>query len=116
MTKREDAKFRISTRQRLWKEQEGICIYCNRQVPADKASLDHIIPVDLSDERSHPDGLVMTCKRCNKEKLNYIVFTNLYDRIIYPMIDTVYIYQAYYIQKNFKDKKNELRKQNKDSN
>jgi len=103
--KREDHKVRISTRERLWKEQEGICVYCKRHIPLEKASLDHIIPVNKIETQYSQENLVCCCKRCNKEKLDYIVFTNLFDRIIYPVIDVPYFFQARYIQRNFKDNK-----------
>lgn len=106
MPKREEPIVRIETRHRLWKEQKGICPYCGNHVDPSKASLDHIIPVNHTEENYGPENLVMTCKRCNKEKLDYIVFTNLYDKVIYPVIDVPFVFRSGYIQKNFKDKKN----------
>ena len=106
---REDHKVRISTRLELWEKQNHKCVYCNRTISKEQASLDHIIPID---EMSQEDvrilgknNLIVCCKRCNKEKLNYIVFTNLYDRIVYPIINIPYFFQLNYIQRNkFKDK------------
>ena len=102
--KREDHSTRISTRYRLWKEAKGICPYCGRYVPLEKASLDHIIPVNKLDENLGESNLLFCCKRCNKQKLDYIVFTNLFDKIIYPIIDHKYFYKERYIQFNKKDK------------
>ena len=105
--KREEHKVRISTREKLWKEAKGVCPYCNKKVPLEKASLDHIIPVNQIEENTNygPENLTFCCKSCNKMKLDYIVFTNLYDRIVYPIVDIPYFFQARYIQFNKRDLK-----------
>ena len=97
---REDHKFRIETRERLWEEQDHKCGYCDREITKEKASLDHIIPVIHAQEAYMKDNFIVACKRCNKEKLDYIVFTNLFDKLIYPVIDVPYFFQAKYIQTN----------------
>lgn len=98
---RESHEFRITTREKLWKEQKGKCAYCDRIITKEKASLDHVIPLDLTKESNYDiDGYVVTCKRCNKEKGNHIVFTNLIDKIVYPIVDIPYFFQANYIQRN----------------
>ena len=97
---REDHKFRISTRERLWEEQDHKCAYCNRRITKDQASLDHIIPIIHIEKNYGETNLIVCCKRCNKEKLDYIVFTNLFDRIIYPIVDIPYFHRVNYIQKN----------------
>ena len=102
---REDHKTRISTREKLYKDQNGICIYCGKHITIDKASLDHIIPVLHLEENLGESNLVMCCKRCNKLKDNMIVFSNLYDRIIYPILEHKYVYQDYYIHSTTKIRK-----------
>lgn len=102
---REDHHTRISTRERLYKEQKGICVYCNKHIPIEKASLDHIIPVVHLNENLGISNLVMCCKRDNKLKGDQIVFSNLYDRVIYPIVDHKYVYQDYYIHSTTKIRK-----------
>jgi len=105
---REDARFRITTREKLWEEQNHRCGYCNQVITKEQASLDHIIPVNSTKEPVYnEDSYIVTCKRCNKEKLDYIVFTNLYDRIVYPIITIPYFFHYSYITSNWlKEKRN----------
>lgn len=98
---RESHEFRISTREKLWKEQGGRCSYCNKTITKEQASLDHVCPINLTKKTNYDiNGYVVTCKRCNKEKDNHIIFTNLYDRIVYPLVDIPYFFQSNYIQRN----------------
>ena len=103
--KREDHITRVISRNRLWHHQKGICVYCGKKVKAENASLDHIIPVNHIEENTNygDSNLVMCCKRCNFQKHDYIVFSNLEDRIIYPLIDIPYFFRYGYITRNFKD-------------
>jgi CRISPR/Cas system Type II protein with McrA/HNH and RuvC-like nuclease domain len=94
---REDHAVRINTRRRLWEEQNKICAYHNEHIPYGDASLDHIIPVVLLEEMIGEDNLIVCCKNCNESKGNHIVFSNLYDRVIYPLISIPVIFQDRYI-------------------
>lgn len=109
MSKREDHNVRIKTRHELWKKQNGKCAYCGKTVAPDKTSLDHVIPINRIEENYGSDNLVMTCKSCNINKLDYIVFSNLFDRIVYPIIDVPVFFRYNYIIKNFKDRKVKIR-------
>jgi hypothetical protein len=102
MGKREEAKFRVNTRERLRIEQGNRCRYCDCEITRETASLDHVIPVDaLEEEEDHnPNNYVTTCKTCNINKGNYIVFSNIDDRIVYPIIDVPYFFRWDYIQTN----------------
>jgi len=103
---RESHQFRIDTRDRLWKEQQGKCGYCGRKIDLYQSQLDHIIPFFHTKEAYMKDNFIVACRKCNVSKSDMIVFTNLYDRIIYPIIDIPYFFQAKYIQTNkFKEKK-----------
>jgi CRISPR/Cas system Type II protein with McrA/HNH and RuvC-like nuclease domain len=102
---REDAKTRISTRVRLWKEQKGICPYCKREIKIEKASLDHIIPVFHLQDNIGEANLIMCCKWCNKNKGDNIVFTNLFDKEIYIMVAVPYVFQDYFIHSTKKIRK-----------
>jgi CRISPR/Cas system Type II protein with McrA/HNH and RuvC-like nuclease domain len=100
---REDHKFRIDTREMIFKEQEGICVYCKKPIIG-KPTLDHIIPIQDHEAYSE-DNYVVCCIKCNKNKGNYIVFTNLFDKEIYPVITVPYFAKWDYIQTNkFKEK------------
>lgn len=103
--KREEHKDRIRIRHEKWKEQKGICVYCKKQVKPDKASLDHIIPVIRLDDMSDDSNLVVCCKSCNVNKGDHIIFTNMYDKEIYPMVDIPYIFHANRIIKNYRDQR-----------
>lgn len=101
---RESSEFRITMRTKKYKEQEGICAYCNELIYG-KPSLDHVIPVYQGGD-SYDENFVVCCPKCNISKLDYIVFTNLEDRIIYPMISMPFIFKWNYITtNNFKGEK-----------
>jgi len=103
---RESHEFRITTRDTLWKEQDGKCGYCGKKIDLYHASLDHIIPIFHSKEKYMKDNFIVTCHYCNVSKSDMIVFTNLFDRVIYPIIDVPYFFQVKYIQTNkFKEEK-----------
>ena len=105
MEKRESHEFRKSTRARLAKEQGNVCAYCKRPIKG-KPSLDHIIPLNAMEENdAHEENYIVSCVPCNKRKGDYIVFSLLSDRMIYPMIEVPFFFRAKEIQFNFKDKK-----------
>jgi 5-methylcytosine-specific restriction endonuclease McrA len=99
---REEHSVRISTRLKLWKQQDKKCAYCGNVIASGKASLDHIIPIIKLDKPLGETNLIVCCKRCNNNKGDHIIFTNLYDGIIYPLIDIPYFFRARYIQTNNK--------------
>lgn len=97
---RESKEFRINTRKELVKKQNNICAYCRK--PMKYSTLEHIIPVNGSEEsyENNPDNFIAVCKSCNVSKGDHIIFSNLYDKEIYIMIDVPYFFRANYIQKN----------------
>jgi len=100
---REDPNFRITTRQRLYEDQGRICVYCKEDVI--NPTLDHIIPIlHIEDNNDcYKDNYVVCCEECNKSKGEQIIFSNLIDREIYPIIETPYFFRSKYIQFNKKD-------------
>ena len=101
---RENAKNRISRRERLLAEQNRICGYCDREIIG-KGSLDHIVPLILGGDNSE-ENFIVTCEKCNKAKGDYIIFTNLFDRLIYPVLDIPYFFRYNEIISNgYKDNK-----------
>jgi CRISPR/Cas system Type II protein with McrA/HNH and RuvC-like nuclease domain len=105
MPKRENHQHRINMRKHLYEKQNGVCVYCKRIIVYEKCSLDHIIPVVHLDSNIGDDNLAMSCKYCNINKGDQIVFSNLYDHEIYPIVDVPMIFQWKYIITNFKDKR-----------
>jgi hypothetical protein len=105
---REDHKVRIATREKLMKDQNGLCSYCNKPIKG-KASLDHIVPIILCTsgdiELIRNVNLTATCIPCNKRKGDRIIFSNLFDKVIYPMIEIPYFYHYNYIIYNHKDRR-----------
>jgi 5-methylcytosine-specific restriction endonuclease McrA len=101
---RESHKDRIRIREELWEKQNKICVYCKSVISYEQASLDHIIPVILLEENIGQDNLVVCCKACNKSKGKHIVFTNLLDKEIYPMVHIPRIFRLKYIVKERKKK------------
>lgn len=101
---RESHDDRIRIRKEKIKEQNGICVYCNKKIEG-KASLDHIIPVILGGGVGE-ENLVACHKYCNVNKRDLIVFSNLYDRIIYPIVNIPYFFKVDYIQTNNFKKEN----------
>lgn len=103
MSKRVNAKTRISERERLWEEQEHKCIYCDRELTKDEASLEHVIPIVLGGEDVE-ENRVCSCKRCNRNKQDYIIFYHLEDKCYYPIVDVPYFFLVREIQANgYKD-------------
>jgi len=102
---REDHAKRISLRARLFKQQNGVCGYCKRKITG-KPSLDHIIPLNHMDENlEHPENYIVTCIACNKRKGDSIIFSNLFDKEVYPIVDIPYFFRSSEIQYNYKDRK-----------
>jgi len=69
--------------QRMMFLQGQLCFFCNRAIPKDEASLEHLVPAS-KDGSSRPDNLVACCKTLNsifgdmslKEKLQAILNQN----------------------------------------
>lgn len=70
---------------------DKICVFCGKVLTIDRFSVDHIIPRCYGGTNDK-SNLVICCRICNKIKSNYIVFSNLTDRIIYPIIDVPYYF------------------------
>ena len=56
-------KYRL----RAFKREQGKCFYCGIDVPIEKSTLDHIIPV-VKGGRTKFTNLVYCCEPCNYEK------------------------------------------------
>jgi 5-methylcytosine-specific restriction endonuclease McrA len=56
-------------RERAWNRQRGLCFYCKKNVPRDKATLEHRVPACLGGNLQNGNA-VMTCRECNEAKGN----------------------------------------------
>lgn len=67
--RREKAKARDLRRTRWWQQKlaAGICHYCQRQVPREELTMDHLLPLARGG-RSTKNNLVPCCKDCNNRK------------------------------------------------
>lgn len=95
---REPARDRIEKRERLYKEQGCICGYCKKKIVGDP-QLEHIIPVVLGGSNDIENQIVV-CGKCNYNKRDFIIFTLLDDREIYPVLDVPYFFRVKEIQSN----------------
>lgn len=95
---RDSHKNRIEKRANLFKHQKGICGYCHKPIK-DKPSLDHIIPIVLGGDNSIENSIVC-CKNCNYHKHDYIVFSSVYDKMVYPIIDVPFFFRVKEIVSN----------------
>ncbi|MGH1516970.1 HNH endonuclease [Chryseobacterium sp. JK1] len=59
----------------LYKEQDGKCIYCNKDYPIKDLIFDHIFPRSFSD--TSDNYIVLTCYKCNDYKSNKNLLMNL---------------------------------------
>lgn len=67
--RRERRKAREIRESQWWKRRlaKGICHYCNRNIPPDGLTMDHIVPIARGG-RSTKGNLVTACKPCNNKK------------------------------------------------
>lgn len=67
--KRERQKARELRKSTYFQElfRKGICYYCGEKFPADKLTLDHIVPLSRGG-KSTRGNMVVCCKACNQEK------------------------------------------------
>jgi 5-methylcytosine-specific restriction endonuclease McrA len=67
--KAERQKARSLRRTRWWQQKtaSGICHYCQRKVPFQELTMDHVVPLSMGG-RSTKGNLVPCCKKCNTAK------------------------------------------------
>lgn len=61
-----------TTRERLWEETSGHCVYCGHPVSLEQMEVDHIVPRSLGGDNSF-DNKVCACPQCNAAKGNLLV-------------------------------------------
>jgi 5-methylcytosine-specific restriction endonuclease McrA len=66
---REKKKARELRQSQWWKKEisKGQCYYCKKNIPPDKLTMDHIVPLARGG-RSVKGNVVPCCKQCNNEK------------------------------------------------
>jgi len=68
--KRERANARELRKSRWWKEkihQNPVCHYCERKLPVEEVTMDHLIPLSQGGMTTK-GNVVIACKACNNEK------------------------------------------------
>lgn len=55
-------------RDKFYNESFGICPYCNNNIPKNKWSIDHIIPLNKDGLEIDEENLVGCCTKCNSKK------------------------------------------------
>ena len=66
-TERQKARSLRKTRWWQQKTSSGICHYCQRKVPFQELTMDHVVPLSMGG-RSTKGNLVPCCKECNTAK------------------------------------------------
>ena len=64
---REKAKSLRSSKWWKRKKSQGICHYCGGKFPADRLTMDHIVPI-VRGGKSTKGNVVPACKECNTKK------------------------------------------------
>lgn len=59
----------MPTKAGVYRRDRGVCAYCERPIPIEDASMDHVIPQSLGGPATW-DNLVNACRRCNEKKAN----------------------------------------------
>ncbi|MDD2388471.1 MAG: HNH endonuclease [Desulfobacterales bacterium] len=67
--RRERRKARELRWSQWWKRRcaKGLCYYCERRVPPDELTMDHIVPISRGG-KSTKGNIVPACKDCNNKK------------------------------------------------
>lgn len=55
-------------KQRVYWRDRGLCAYCEKFVPFDKSTLDHITPLAHGGSDRHKENFCIACHTCNKAK------------------------------------------------
>lgn len=59
---------RQKLRDALWRASDGQCWYCGRETPAEKRTVDHLIPLSQNGHPYRRDNGIACCTNCNKNK------------------------------------------------
>lgn len=67
--KKEREKARKLKKSQWWQTRisSGLCHYCEKKVPRDQLTMDHIVPLARGG-RSTPGNVVPACAECNRNK------------------------------------------------
>lgn len=60
-------------KQRVYWRDKGLCAYCDKYVPFDAATLDHITPLCAGGSDRHKENFTIACKPCNGAKAQLIL-------------------------------------------
>jgi 5-methylcytosine-specific restriction endonuclease McrA len=72
---REKQKARLLRKTAWWKNKcsRGICYYCEKSLPPNELTMDHIIPVSKGGQ-SLKNNIVTSCKECNNKKNHQMTY------------------------------------------
>lgn len=77
VTEREFQKWKRTPESERWRKRQflaqgGTCYYCDEPLNGTHNNIDHVVPKSKRGS-NHPDNLVLTCWRCNKDKNNKLL-------------------------------------------
>ena len=67
---RRTKRVRVSRRfrQRIYIRDAGCCVFFDKPVPFDKATLDHVVPLTRGGKNRAKENFAISCKPCNDAK------------------------------------------------
>ena len=54
--------------QRIYWRDNGVCAYCDRKVPYEKSTIDHIQPLIRGGSDKSKENMALSCESCNRAK------------------------------------------------
>lgn len=79
----------------LFIQQNGCCIYCDKKIPRNKCTLEHIVP-----GFNHISNYRLSCQPCNSTKSGFFLFYTIPKKITEEMIYRSLVMQLY-VMKQF---------------
>ena len=68
-SRRKRKRFRC----RIYWRDRGLCQYCDKRVPFEKMTLDHIVPLVAGGSDRHKENFCTACKSCNEAKAQLLL-------------------------------------------
>ena len=65
-----------SNKQKLYEEQKGKCFFCDKILPIDALTFDHLLPKSLGNDDS-ASNLVLSCPECNMQRGGKLPFREI---------------------------------------
>lgn len=90
--------LRIAIKNKLYLQQNGECLYCDKKFPINQLTIEHIIPgSSLSNNMDYS----LACEECNKLKGNIYLMNSYYGykKMTEDFLHKILILQLYYSRK-----------------